>query len=116
MASEPFVKCTQQADGRGRVRSQGGILSVSAEHQVPIRVLVANRSEIESELLADAIAKDRRFVAVGWSVQPAVIDLLAGDTHPDVLLITPKLDDNPSAGLEVLTEFRICHPGLKVVV
>jgi DNA-binding NarL/FixJ family response regulator len=102
---------------RDHVRSHGEIPSVNLQvPEPPIRVLVANRTEIESELLADVINKNRRFVAVGWGVQHAEIYSLAGNTDPDVLLITPKLDDKPCAGLELISDLRIWHPALKVVV
>ena len=107
----------EEADRRDYVRSHREISPLSAGGKTPpIRVLVANRSEIESELLAEAIGRDRRFASVGWGVQQAEISSLAGNTWPDVLLITPKLDDKPSGGLEVLEECRISHPALKVVV
>lgn len=107
----------EEVDRRNHVRSHREISSVKVEvREPPIRVLVANRTEIESELLADAINKNRRFVAVGWGVQHAEISSLAGNTHPDVLLITPKLDDKPSAGLELMGDLRMWRPALKVVV
>jgi len=82
----------------------------------PIRVLVANRTAIESELLVDSIGKDRRFVAVGWGVRYADLENLALNQTPDVLLITPKLDDQPNAGFDVLADFRISYPAVKTVV
>jgi DNA-binding NarL/FixJ family response regulator len=91
-------------------------LPCNAGLQFPIRVLVSNRSEIESGLLADAIGKDRRFVTVGWSVQHADIDSLALNGHPDVLLVTPQLDDKPNAGFDVVSEFHLSHPAVKIVV
>jgi two-component system, NarL family, nitrate/nitrite response regulator NarL len=107
----------EEVGRRNHVRSHREISSVNVEvPEPPIRVLVANGTEIESELLADAINKNRRFVAVGWGVQHAEIYSLAGNTHPDVLLITPKLDDKPCAGLELMGDLRIWHPALKVVV
>ena len=81
-----------------------------------IRVLVANRSGIESELLAEAIGKARRFLTVGWSVQRAKIHSLAVERQPDVLLITPKLDDDTNTGFDLLSDFRLSHPRLKIVV
>jgi len=35
---------------------------------------------------------------------------------PDVLLITPNLDDEANGGLDVLADFRTSHPSLKIVV
>lgn len=82
----------------------------------PIRVLVANSNAIESELLAAAIGRNRRFVAVGAAVNSADIRNLTCDRRPDVLLITASLDDEPNAGLDMLLDFRTSFPSLKIVM
>jgi len=81
-----------------------------------IRVLVANSSAIESELLAEAIGRDRRFVAVGSAVAPADIHCLARERCPDVLLITPTLDGEPNGGFDILADFRTSHFSVKIVM
>ena len=113
---EAFEKSNRKPDDLVATQSQDKISIRSAGRQIPIRVLVANRTAIESELLADSIGKDRRFVAVGWGVRYADIDSLAFNRHPDVLLITPKLDEQANAGFDVLADFRISYPGVKTVV
>jgi two-component system, NarL family, nitrate/nitrite response regulator NarL len=107
----------------GRLRADLDLIGEIAEDQMrttqslqPIRVLVAASSGIESELLAEAIGRDRRFLPVGSAVNSADIHSLANERCPDVLLITPNLDDELSGGLEVLADFRISHPSLKIVV
>jgi DNA-binding NarL/FixJ family response regulator len=78
---------TEEVDRRDHVRSHREISSANVQvPEPPIRVLVAK------------------------------IYSLAGNTHPDILLITPKLDDKPCAGLELMGDLRIWHPALKVVV
>jgi two-component system, NarL family, nitrate/nitrite response regulator NarL len=81
-----------------------------------IRVLVADGNAIESELLARAIGRDRRFIVVGSSVKSADLHDLASERCPDVLLVTPSLEDAPNAGLDVLADFRTSYPRLKTVV
>jgi len=81
-----------------------------------IRVLVADSSAIHSELLAEAIGRDRRFTVVGYATSSAEVCHLARQGSPDVLLISPRLDDKPVGGLDVLAEFRASFPGLKTVV
>ena len=112
---EDFAKYIRKTDDLP-ANSAGETLLRDTGPQPPIRVLVANRTAIESELLADSIGKERRFVAVGWGVRYADIDSLAFSGHPDVLLITPKLDDQPNAGFDVLADFRISYPTVKTVV
>jgi two-component system, NarL family, nitrate/nitrite response regulator NarL len=111
-----FERPLQKADDSPDAQSQGEALPRSAGARRQIRVLVANRTAIESELLVDSIGKDRRFVAVGWGVRYADIDKLALHGNPDVLLITPKLDDQANAGFDVLADFRISYPAVKTVV
>ena len=106
----------QKTDESPSNRSQGKTLLRPTGSRRPIRVLVANRTAIESELLVDSIGKDRRFVAVGWGVRYADIDNLALNQTPDILLTTPKLDDQPNAGFDVLADFRISYPAVKTVV
>ena len=81
-----------------------------------IRVLVADSNAIESELLAQAIARNHRFVVVGSCASSADLFDLIGKASPEVLLITPGLEDSADAGWDVLADFRTSHPGLKTVV
>jgi len=81
-----------------------------------IRVLVADSNAIENELLARAIGRNRRFIVVGSSVKSADLCDLVSERCPDVLLITPSLEDAPNAGLDALADFRTSYPRLKIVV
>jgi two-component system nitrate/nitrite response regulator NarL len=81
-----------------------------------IRVLVADGNAIESELLAQAIGRNHRFVVVGFSGNSADLLDLVGTEEPDVLLITPGLEDSADAGWDVLADFRTSYPALKSVV
>ena len=103
----PFERSLPNTGDSAGSQSQEETLLRRTGPREQIRVLVANRTAIESELLVDSIGKDRRFVAVGWGVRYAEIDALALTGNPDVLLVTPKLDDQPNAGFDVLADFRI---------
>lgn len=83
---------------------------------VTVRVLVADSSVIHTELLAQAIGKDRRIRAVDLSTSCS--EVLKGVLHsnPDVLLISENLDQRPGAGLELLTKIRSTNPNLKAIV
>jgi DNA-binding NarL/FixJ family response regulator len=81
-----------------------------------IRVLVADNSAIHSELLSEALGRDRRFAVVGSATSSPEVRQLVGQSMPDVLLISSSLDDKPVGGLDVLAEFRDAHPRLKTVV
>jgi two-component system nitrate/nitrite response regulator NarL len=81
-----------------------------------IRVLVADSNAIESELLAQAIARNHRFLVVGFCASSADLFDLVGKESPEVLLITPGLEDSADAGWDVLARFRTLYPKLKTVV
>jgi len=81
-----------------------------------IRVLVADSNAIESELLAQAIARNHRFVVVGSCASSADLFDLIGKASPEVLLITPALEDSADAGWDILADFRNLYPELKTVV
>jgi len=112
----PFERSLPNTGDSAGSQSQEETLLRRTGPREQIRVLVANRTAIESELLVDSIGKDRRFVAVGWGVRYAEIDALALTGNPDALLVTPKLDDQPNAGFDVLADFRISYPAVKAVV
>jgi two-component system, NarL family, nitrate/nitrite response regulator NarL len=80
-----------------------------------VRVLVANSNAIESELLAKAITRNR-FIALSSKVTSTDIRLSVHEWCPDVLLLTPDLDDEPNGGLDLLADFRTSFPKLKIVV
>ena len=81
-----------------------------------IRVLVADSSAIHCELLADAMGRDRRFMVVGYATNSGDVRRLAMQDSPDILLISPSLDGTAMGGLDVVSEFRKSHPGVKAIV
>jgi len=87
-----------------------------AQQTCLIRILVADNSAIHSELLSEAIGRDRHFTVVGFATSSAEVRHLVRQSLPDVLLISSSLDDKSSGGFDVLAEFRASYPGMKSVV
>ncbi|MBV8475542.1 MAG: response regulator transcription factor, partial [Acidobacteria bacterium] len=87
----------------------------SQPDQRRIRVLVADNSVIHTELLADAIAKDRR-ISIDLSTSCKGVLETVVHSVPDVLLISDMLDQRPGAGLELLREMRRTLHDLKAIV
>jgi DNA-binding NarL/FixJ family response regulator len=81
-----------------------------------IRVIVADSSAIHCELLAKALGKDHRFTVVGSATNSVDVVRLAMEASPDILLISPTLDGEPSGGLNVLSKFRISHSNFKTIL
>jgi two-component system nitrate/nitrite response regulator NarL len=86
-------------------------------HRVPpaVRVLVAESSSINSQLLAQAIAKDPCIQVVASTASTSEIAPGVRAHHPDVLLISASLDEQADRGLDVLMEL-FSHTDVKAVV
>lgn len=78
--------------------------------------MLAENNAIHAELLASAIARDRRLEVVYSTCSST--DLLANLSRlqPDILVLSASLDEHPERGLEVLGTLQNIEPGLKVVV
>lgn len=81
-----------------------------------IRVLVADNSVINTELLAQAIQKDRHIRVVDVCTSRAEVLQAALRSKPDILLISESLGNRQGGGLEVISELRIGRPDLKPIV
>ena len=81
-----------------------------------IRVLVADTTRIHTQLLSDALRRDRHLEVIG-SASPSggLVDAVA--THNiDVAVISSNLDEEPLRGLEVLRELRAARPMVRAVI
>jgi len=88
----------------------------SSELTQPIRVLAADSTRMTSQLLADALARDKRFYVI--EVEPTEAAILAAmdSEKPDVVLLSPLLEDNPKLGLQLARQLRTSHPAVRVVI
>jgi len=81
-----------------------------------IRVLVADNTQIHTQLLADALKRDAGLEVIASDPNSRAF-LAAAELHDaDVLLISSTLDEEPNRGLEVLRQLRASRPELKAVV
>jgi two-component system nitrate/nitrite response regulator NarL len=81
-----------------------------------IRVLVADTTRIHSQLIADAIRRDHRMEVVG-SVS-RTDDLLAvfSQAWVDIVVLSSRLEEQPSRGFEALRQIRALRPTLRAVM
>ena len=80
----------------------------------PIRVLVADRSRMDVQLLAGALGRDRRFIVVGFAVD--VTELLSqADKRPDVVVIEADLE-KAGGGVLACQTLRRYHPTVRSVI
>lgn len=80
------------------------------------RVHVVDNSSINSELLANAIGKDRRISVVGVSSRVLAATNEIPNSKPDVLLISSTLEENSRLGFDTLRKLRAAIPDLKAVL
>jgi two-component system, NarL family, nitrate/nitrite response regulator NarL len=87
---------------------------MASDHKV--RVLIADSSPLHSQLLAEAVGRDRHIKVVGTTVDAASVVSTALECRPDVLLISATLDAQPNRGLGILQELQAERSNLKAVV
>jgi len=82
-----------------------------------IRILVADRTRMNSQLLANALAREPMFQVLE-AEQPTETAILAaaGNQQPDVVLIGMLLDDIPDGGMRVARRLRATYPNIRVVM
>ena len=81
-----------------------------------IRVVVADDTRIHSQLLADAMKRDRRIqVVASVSTSRELFDIVAKQSL-DIVVLSCSLDEEPSHGFDVLRELHALRPGLRTVM
>ena len=66
----------------------------------PIRILIADRNRMGSQLLAESLDRDSRFEAVGVAATTDILSAVSA-RKPDVAVISADFDGGPRRGLQV---------------
>jgi len=80
-----------------------------------IRVLLLDSSAIHTQLLAEALRRDRVLDVVSLDSSNAVVRTVI-ERAIDVLVIGANLEEQTYRGLEILRELRATHPNVRAVV
>lgn len=82
----------------------------------PIRVLVADKTRMNTQLLAHLLASDDRFLVV--EVEPTSDAILAvmAEEKPDVILLSVILENHPTLGFKVARQLRALHPDKHIIM
>jgi len=82
---------------------------------IPIRVFVADRNRMGSQLLAESLGRDPRFEVAGIA---AAADLLSvtGPCKADVAIISADSDVDTKKGLQLARTLKARHPEIRLVV
>ena len=101
--------------GKAEFRMEDGASSIRATG--PVRVLVADRTRMNSQLLANALAREPMFQVLEVE-QPTETGILAaaGRQEPDVVLIGMLVDDIPGGGMRVTRRLRTAYPSIRAVM
>jgi len=80
-----------------------------------IRVLIAYRNHLDSQLLAESLERNPRFHVVSL---PSAAQLLtaAASSKPDVALISVDLESSPKKGLSLARRLNASHPGIHIAM
>jgi two-component system nitrate/nitrite response regulator NarL len=80
------------------------------------RVVVADRTAMNSQMLAEALVKDGRFEICGTVCTSSSILSAVNDTLPDVVVVSAQLEDGDSKGFEVTRELRTLGRDTRVIM
>ena len=80
-----------------------------------IRLLVADRNRMGSQLLAESLARDPRFEIVAVASATDVFSIVT-TRQPHVALISADLDSEAKKGLQVARNLHSSHPSIHIVI
>src|SRR6266576_1068978 len=80
------------------------------------RVLVAESSQMDCQLLIDVLERQRRFELIGSFLTSAPVISAIREAEPDVALVSARLQDGMYAGLTALRGVRACEVRSRIVI
>jgi two-component system nitrate/nitrite response regulator NarL len=80
----------------------------------PIRILVADRNRMASQLLAESLGRDPRCEIIAVASAGDIFSLAARE--PDVLLISMEFDAGAKKGLALARALHAVQPGIHIVI
>lgn len=81
-----------------------------------IRVLAADSTRMNSQLLATALERDKRFEVLETVPDARSIVAAVAKEKPAVIVISAELDGNPRRGFEVAREVRAAYGEIRIVM
>lgn len=88
----------------------------SIQQHRPIRVLAADSTPMNTQMLVEALARDGQFAMAGTPSKPAEILASTKREHPQVALISARQGENRMAGFELCREICSASPGTRVIM
>jgi DNA-binding NarL/FixJ family response regulator len=78
--------------------------------------MAADSTRMNSQLLADVLARDKRFQVLETQLSAATILAAAACEKPDVALLSPLLENDPMLGFQVARQLHAAHPATRIVM
>lgn len=82
----------------------------------PIRVMAADSTRMNSQMLADVLARDKRFFVLQTQISADAILAAVERDRPDVVLLSPALENDTARGYSLTRELRSLHSGVRIVM
>jgi two-component system nitrate/nitrite response regulator NarL len=80
------------------------------------RVVVADRTAMNSQMLAEVLVKDGRFEICGAVCTSSSILSVVSDTLPDIVVVSAQLEDGDSKGFDVARELRAQQRETRIIM
>src|ERR1700724_386297 len=84
--------------------------------QNKIRVLAADNTSMNTQLLVEALTREGQFHVAGSASKPAEILARAKKERPHVALISARQGDNGGAGFALCREIRSASPATRAIL
>src|SRR5260370_37000676 len=84
--------------------------------QNTIRVLAADSTSMNTQMLVEALARDGQFTMAGSPPKPAEILSQTRREHPHIALISSRQEDNGTAGFELCRDICSSSPATRVIM
>jgi two-component system nitrate/nitrite response regulator NarL len=84
--------------------------------QNTIRVLAADSTSMNTQMLVEALARDGQFTMAGFAAKPGELLAQTRREHPHVALISARQGDNGTAGFELCRNVCSNSPSTRVIM
>jgi DNA-binding NarL/FixJ family response regulator len=71
---------------------------------------------MNTQLLAHSLVRDNRFLVIEAEPTANAILEVTGREKPEVVLLSPSLDDSPAEGFRVARQLRALHPETRIIM
>jgi two-component system, NarL family, nitrate/nitrite response regulator NarL len=81
-----------------------------------VKVLAAESTRMNSQLLAEALAQDCRLEVSGIEPEPASILAAVAQQRPHVVLISSTIEESGTQGFELVRQISATYPGTRLIL